>query len=96
VMAAPPGISRTEIVLNNPAYAHSRFFGSTITIEKYATAPDSFNIRLTGNNAAVTSFRDHIPSLLAGFQNSNLPFRVHRIEAEYTMERPVYRRKERR
>lgn len=95
VMTAPPGISRTEIVLNNPAYAGSRFYGSTITIEKYATAPDSFNIRLTGNDDAVTTFRNNIPSLMEGFQTSNLPFRVHRIDAEYTIERPVFRRKER-
>jgi hypothetical protein len=94
VMTTPPGVSRTEIVLNNPAYAGSRFFGSTITIEKYASAPDSFNIRLTGNDAAVASFRENIPSLVAAFQNSNLPFRVHRIEAEYTIEKPIFRRKE--
>jgi hypothetical protein len=95
VMSEPPGISRTEIVLNNPAYANSKFYGATITIEKYATAPDSFNIRLTGNNTAVSAFRDNMPSLIAGFQNSNLPFRVHRVEAEYSIERPVFRRKER-
>lgn len=95
VMATPPGISRTEIVLNNPAYAASRFYGATITLEKYATAPDSFNIRLTGSDAAVTAFRENIPSLMAGFQNSNLPFKVHRVDAEYTIERPVFRRKER-
>jgi len=94
VMAAPPGISRTEIVLNSPAFANSKFFGATITIEKYSTAPDSFNIRLTGSDAAIVSFRDNIPSLMAAFQNSNLPFRVHRVDAEYSAEKPVFRRKE--
>jgi hypothetical protein len=94
VMVEPPGISVTQVVLNNPAYAHSKFYGATITIEKYASAPDSFNIRLTGNDAAVASFRENIPGLMTAFQNSSLPFRVNRVEAEYTIERPVFRRKE--
>lgn len=93
VMAAPPGVNRTEIVLNNPAFSSSRFFGATITIEKYATAPDSFNIRLTGNDDAVTAFKDNLASLLAAFQNSKLPFRIGRLEAEYSLQRPVFHRK---
>ncbi len=92
VMSVPPGITRTEIVLNNPSYANSRFFGSTITIEKYATAPDSFNIRLTGSDAAVTAFRDNIPSLMAAFQQGNFAFKVNRLDVEY--EKPIFRRKE--
>lgn len=88
------GVNRTEIVLNNPAYSGSKFFGSTITIEKYATAPDSFNIRLTGSNEAVVSFKKNMPSLMTAFENSNLPFRVNRLDVEYTTERPVFRRKE--
>jgi hypothetical protein len=94
VMTAPPGVTTTELVLNSPSYANSKFYGATITIEKYATAPDSFNIRLTGNDAAVASFRENIPSLMTAFKNSDLPFRVNRIEAEYRIERPVFRRKE--
>ena len=93
-MAGPQGVNRTEIVLNNPAYASSRFYGSTITIEKYATAPDSFNIRLTGSQQAVASFKENIPSLMSAFENVNFSFKVHRLDVEYTMERPVFRRKE--
>lgn len=88
------GVSRTEIVLNNPSYSGSKFFGSTITIEKYATAPDSFNIRLTGSNEAVLAFKENIPSLMTAFENSNLPFRVNRLDVEYSSDRPVFRRKE--
>ncbi len=94
VMAGQQGINRTEVVLNNPAYANSKFYGATITIEKYATAPDSFNIRLTGSHEAVTLFKDNIPSLLTAFQNGNFSFRIGRIDAEYTIERPIFRRKE--
>jgi hypothetical protein len=93
-MISPPGISRTEIVLNNPSMANSKFFGATITIEKYATAPDSFNIRLTGSNAAVSAFRENTPSLMTAFQNGNFTFRVHRLETEFEINRPVFRRRE--
>ncbi|OGN55808.1 MAG: hypothetical protein A3D96_04455 [Chlamydiae bacterium RIFCSPHIGHO2_12_FULL_44_59] len=89
------GISRTEIVLNNPSYSNSKFFGSTITIEKYSTAPDSFNIRLTGSNQAVVAFKENIPSLMTAFENSNLPFRVNRIDVGYSADKPVFRRRDR-
>ena len=94
VMSGQQGIQRTEIVLNNPSYADSKFFGSTIRIEKYATAPDSFNITLSGSQAAVQSFKENIPNLMTAFQNGNFTFRVNRLDVEYTVERPVYRRKE--
>jgi hypothetical protein len=94
VMTGPRGVTQTEFILNNPSYANSKFFGATITIEKYATAPDSFNIRLTGSNEAVSTFRNQIPSLLNAFENGNYNFRVNRIDVEYKVDRPVYRRKE--
>ncbi|MBU6383565.1 MAG: hypothetical protein KGR16_04555 [Verrucomicrobia bacterium] len=90
-----PGVNRTEVVLNNPAYANSKFYGATITIEKYATAPDSFNIRLTGSNEAVVLFRENLPSLITAFENRKLNFTIGRIDVEYSMDRPVFRRKER-
>ncbi|MES2273210.1 MAG: hypothetical protein V4487_03365 [Chlamydiota bacterium] len=95
IMIIPPGISRTELLLNQPLYAGSKFFNARITIEKYATAPDSFNIRLTGPDAAVATFKENIPSLMTAFQNGNFPFRVNRVDAEYTVEKPHFRRRER-
>lgn len=94
VMSTPPGISRTEIILNNPSFANSKFFGSTIEIIKYSTAPDSFNIRFTGSNEAVATFNANIPSLMAAFQTGHFNFRIGRINAEYTIDKPVLRRKE--
>ena len=93
VMSGPQEVMRTEIVLNNPSYANSKFYGATITIEKYASAPDSFNIRLTGSHEAVASFRDNIPNLLIAFQQQNFSFRIGRLDAEYTLEQPIIRRK---
>ena len=95
VMAGTPGVQLTEIVLNSPAYAESKFYGSIIRIEKYATAPDSFNITLSGSNQAVVSFKENVPGLLAAFQNGQFPFKVNRLDVEYRIEKPVYRRKER-
>ena len=95
VMTAPNGISRTEVVLNAPAFANSKFFGSTITIEKYATAPDSLNIRLTGSNEAVQAFNQNISSLVAAFENGQFKFKIGRIDTAYSIDKPVYRRKER-
>ena len=93
VMSQTPDIQTTEVMLNAPNFAHSKFFGSTIEITKYATAPDSFNIRLTGSNEAVNSFQQNIPSLMSAFQRESIV--VNRIEAHYTsVERPLVRRKE--
>ena len=93
-IAQKTGVNKTEIVLNNPSYSGSKFFGSKITIVKYASAPDSFNIKLTGSNEAVRSFKENIPSLLTAFENNNLPFKINRLDVEYTADRPVFRRKE--
>ena len=92
--ASPTGINRTEITLNNPAFADSKFYGTTITIEKYATAPDSLNIKLTGSDRAVSAFKENIPSLMNAFNNGNFTFRVNRVDAEYAVVKPYFRRKE--
>lgn len=94
VMTTTSGVSRTEILLNSPAFAGSKFFGATISIEKYATAPDSLNIRLTGTDEAVKTFNQNISNLYAAFQNGNFKFRIGRINAEYSIERPLFRRKD--
>lgn len=95
MIAAPgSGISKTEIQLTAPSFAKSKFFGSTITIEKYATAPDSLNIRLTGNNEAVTVFNQNIESLYAAFQQGNFNFRIGRIDVSYSREKPLFKRRE--
>lgn len=94
MMMSKQGVSTTEILLNNPAFAGSKFFGASIEIVKYATAPDSLNIRLSGSNEAVTAFNQNIPGLMAAFQTGNFRFRIGRIDAVYSAEKPVFRRKE--
>lgn len=94
VLSSRPGVTSTEINLDSPAFSSSKFYGAKIILEKYATAPDSFNIRLTGPQAAVTAFNQNIPSLWNAFQKGRFSFRIGRIDAEYAIEeRHLFRRK---
>ncbi len=86
------GVATTEILLNNPAFANSIFYGSTIILERYATAPDSFNIKLTGTDQAVTLFKENIDGLQTAFERGKFDFKIGRLEAFY--ERPLFKRKE--
>lgn len=94
IMTTPPGITQTQVVLNSPAFANSVFNGSVITLERYATAPDSFNIKLTGSTEAVNVFNNNLDGLATAFQKGRFKFRVGRLEASYEPTRALFRRKE--
>ena len=91
------GISLTEVQLNSPSFQNSVFFNSTITIAKYATAPDSFNVRLTGTPEAVQAFSNNVESLssafTAAYEDRRISFRIGRIETALAPNRPLIRRK---
>lgn len=91
-MVKPSGDSHTEVLLNSPSFANSKFFGSTISIDKFSTAPYQINIRLTGPQAAVDAFNQNLSSLSTAFQRGNFTFTVNRIEAVY---KPLIQRKKR-
>lgn len=93
IMSAKEGIMQTQIDLTSANFENSVFFGSSVVLEKYATAPDSFNIRLTGSPEAVTIFNANMESLMEAFQKSNLNFRIGRLEAAHETTRPLFRRK---
>lgn len=84
------GITKTELLLNSPSFTSSIFFGSKISFEKYSTAPDTFNIVLSGPNRAVETFNDNLSSLIGAFKKTDI--KINRIEAEY--EKPLFKRKE--
>jgi len=88
------GISQTQVLLNAPSFSASIFYGSTITIERYSTAPDSFNIRFTGSTQAVNVFNANIEGLMNAFKRGNFNFRIGRLDASYAPERPLFKRKE--
>ena len=91
------GISLTEVTLNSPAFKNSVLYNSTIIIEKYATAPDSFNIRLTGTPEAIQVFSNNLTSLSSAFvhayEDRRISFRVGRLETELATNRHLIRRK---
>lgn len=86
------GISETQIILNNKKFENSRFYNSKIIFEKYATAPHSYNIKLTGSQEAVTIFNENIEGLYKKLTQSGLEFEIGQLTAEY--ERPLFKRKE--
>ena len=91
------GISTTEVVLNTPAFQNSVFYNTTIQIEKYASAPDSFNIRLTGTPEAIKVFNSNIENLTTAFtlayEDRRVSFRIGRLETALAPERHLIRRK---
>jgi hypothetical protein len=87
------GITQTQVILNSPSFANSIFFESKIFFEKYSTAPDSFNIRLTGPPYAVSMFNSKLDQLELSFKKSGMPFRIGRLSAEYETEKSLFRRK---
>jgi len=88
------GVTTTEVILNSPKFASSDLFGARIVIEKYSTAPESYNIRLIGNPRAVAIFDENLESLQAAFKNSSLDFSVNLLRTEYEREKFVFHRKE--
>ncbi|MEM8628964.1 MAG: hypothetical protein AAGF04_02685 [Chlamydiota bacterium] len=94
IIMSSQGISKTEVLLNSPAFEKSPFFGSALVFEKYASAPDSFNIHLIGNTTQqVNAFAAALPDLYEAFQKGQFSFRVGRLDASYDPDRPLFRRK---
>ena len=98
MVSATPGITRTEITLNSEPFRNSTFYNSTVVLERYATAPDSFNIRLAGTPEAVKLFQENSQLLLGAFSTAyverRVPFRIGRLET--SIERHLIRRKQER
>jgi hypothetical protein len=99
MVSSTPGITRTEIVLNSAPFRNSVFYNSTVTLVKYSTAPDSFNIQLKGSPEAVKLFERNTSSLtnafLTAYEERRIHFRVGRLETAVEQRTPhLIRRKE--
>lgn len=98
IQTTKKGISKTEFVLNQPNLKSTQFYGSKITLTKYSTSPNSFNIFLsTSNSKALTQFTNQLSSLKTAFIQGNFDFKVGRLEAHYKSDRKegfLFRRKE--
>jgi hypothetical protein len=86
------GITKTEVILDSKAFENSIFYGSSISLEQYSTAPNSYNIILKGPNQAVSMFNENLDGLYNSFKKGDFSFKINRLEAEY--ERPLFKRKE--
>ena len=82
-MVSSSGILHLEVVLDQPGFEHSVFYGATLIIDRYASAANAMNIVLTGSNAAVELFRSNIPNLAETFKKGRFSFKVDRMEAHY-------------
>jgi len=83
------GVTTTEVMLNSPAFQSSIFYGSSIVVQKYSTAP-AFNIFLRGPTQAVNMFSENLDGLFDAFKKANI--NVGRLEAEH--EKYIFKRKE--
>ena len=96
--ATTPGITRTEVVLNADAFRNSPLYNSKIILEKYATAPDAYNIRLIGTPEAAKTFDQNSANLIAAFtaayEERRIQFRVGRLDISLDTDKPLFRRKE--
>ncbi len=93
VVMQQKGITTTQVELNSPYFEKSIFRGAVISIDRYSTAPGSFNIRLSGSPEAVQLFEKNIPTLQAAFERGRFSFRVSRLESSLKGEKHLIQRK---
>lgn len=78
------GVSTTTVKLDMPG---SVFDKAEIILERYETAPNTFNLQLQGSEKAVNLFNANITELAAAFQGARLSFDVN-------IRRPILLKKE--
>lgn len=74
--------SLMEIALNNPQYANSKFFGLTIKITEFKSAPGSYNIELIGSSSQTQILETEKIKLISALNDNrySLPFTVNRLD----------------
>ncbi|MCY3974101.1 MAG: hypothetical protein OXF02_00940 [Simkaniaceae bacterium] len=85
------GIVSTTMVISDP---ESVFNGAHIIIDRYATAPNSYNLQLTGTPQAVDLFNGGVSDLAAAFKQGQHAFEVNILRPAIDTDRsPLVRRK---
>lgn len=71
-----------EISLNNPEYQKSKFFGLTIKITEFKSAPGSYNIELMGSGDQTKILQEQSRKLISALNDNrySLPFTVNRLD----------------
>ncbi len=88
--------TQTSFSLDNPQFSSSSFFGTTIIIKEFATAPKAFNIEIISNPLAIGTIQRNQQQLLSLFAQGNFHFTVHRLETQIEQDsnRPLLHRHE--
>lgn len=90
--------SLMEIALNNPEYANSKFFGLTIKITEFKSAPGVYNIELVGSSAQTQLLEAEKIKLISALNDNrySLPFTVNRLDVSLKKEDKdfLFKRKE--
>ena len=89
------GITETTLTLSAPEYANSAFFGAQVIIKEFVTAPKAYNVQIVASPQGVALVQKNMSDLMSSFQAGNYNFKVNRLEALLSTERPLFRRKER-
>lgn len=71
-----------EVALNNPEYANSKFYGLTIKITEYKSAPGAYNIELVGSSDQTKILEEQKRKLISALNDNrySLPFTVNRLD----------------
>ncbi len=91
---ATTGITETTVTLSAPEYAKSVFYGAQIIITEFSTAPKAFNVQVIASPQGVALFQANVDDLVSAFQGGKYNFRINRIEAGLSAEKPLFKRKE--
>ncbi len=84
------GVTSTTITINRP---DSIFDGAQITLDRYSTALNSYNLQLTANPAAVDLFNTNLEDLIAAFKQGQYSFEMNILKPSYESKKPLIRRK---
>ena len=84
------GITSTTLTLNMP---HSIFDKAEVTLDRYQTAPNSFNLELKGSPEAVEKFALSLADLAAAFKQGEHAFEVNILRPSLIQKKPLIRRK---
>lgn len=87
------GIITTEITLTSDKFQSSVFYGTTIALDKYSTAPDAFNVRIMGSQQAVNLCNANADELMGAFQRGNFGFKVQRFDTSLDTHGGTFKRK---
>ncbi len=84
----------TTFVLETESFARSPFYGATVTIEEYSTAPKVFNVSITAQESAITLIETQMTGFFELLETRNFSFAIHKIDTHLSTD-SWYKEKER-